>query len=141
MFVEIHGEAKAPQSRRYRAWCKMKERCSPNNKDWKYYGGRGITICDEWKSFLTFAEDMGSHPGPGWTLDRENNDGNYEPNNCRWATRKTQTRNSRQTTLTDEQANIIRRRRLAGENGAAIGREYGITRQMVCDIAHGNNWI
>ena len=126
MFVTIHGEAKAPQSRRYRAWCKMKERCSPKNKDWKYYGGRGIIICERWRKFENFAEDMGPHPGKGWTLDRIDNNGNYEPTNCRWATMKTQSRNSRQAKLTISKANEIRRRRIAGESGASTS--HGQTR-------------
>ena len=75
----------------------MKVRCykkaSPNYKD---YGGRGITICDRWlESFENFALDMGLKPTSKHTIERENNDGNYEPSNCKWATRVEQGQNKR----------------------------------------------
>lgn len=81
----------------YFVWAGMKSRCfNPNNPDYMNYGGRGITVCERWKnSFKAFYEDMGKRPHKNLTLDRKDNDGNYELNNCRWATRKTQRLNSR----------------------------------------------
>lgn len=75
----------------------MKTRCTnPRADNYSYYGGRGISFCERWKSFENFLHDMGEVPD-GLTLDRINNDGNYEPGNCRWATRKEQRHNRRDT--------------------------------------------
>lgn len=80
----------------YRAWAGMKVRClNPNFKDWHLYGGRGIRVCDKWRdSFESFYGDVGPRPSAVHSLDRyPNGDGNYEPGNVRWATRKQQARN------------------------------------------------
>lgn len=83
-------------SREYRSWSSMKERCNnPNSISWKYYGARGITVCERWFKFENFLADMGPRP-QGTTLDRfPNKDGNYEPGNCRWATATEQRANRR----------------------------------------------
>ncbi len=89
----LHGESDSPT---YRIWIGMKKRCSQDHKYFRNYAGRGITICDEWKhSFPNFLRDMGIRP-EGMSLDRINNDGSYEPTNCRWATLSEQSRNKRQ---------------------------------------------
>jgi hypothetical protein len=81
----------------YRVWRKMKERCTASTcKDYPRWGGRGITICPQWlHSFPTFLADMGLRPGPEYTLERLDNNNSYDPQNCMWATRKTQARNTR----------------------------------------------
>jgi hypothetical protein len=89
---ETHG---AINTGSYKTWRSMRGRCNDkNNNEFHRYGGRGIKICDQWNSFDCFVSDMGERPA-GTSIDRINNDGNYEPSNCRWATAKEQSRNKR----------------------------------------------
>lgn len=94
-----HGHAvDGKQTPEFKAWVNMKYRCdNPSAQNYEYYGARGITVCDRWRdSFEVFLADMGPRPGAGYSLDRyPNNDGNYEPGNCRWATADEQAKNRR----------------------------------------------
>lgn len=89
-----HGEAK-PMTGLYRIWLTMRERCNnPKAQRYAYYGGRGITVCPEWDSYVQFKADMGEKP-KGRSLDRKDNDGPYSKANCRWATPTEQGSNQR----------------------------------------------
>lgn len=104
----------------YIAWVHMTQRCNnANHRSYKNYGGRGITVCERWLKFENFLADVGSAPSPKLTLDRINNDGNYEPENVRWATTKEQSENKRSNKVVN------------GKTYAKISYELGGTRNLV----------
>jgi len=95
-----HGMRYTPE---YDTWRNMRRRCCiKNNKRNKNYGGRGITVCDRWEhSFENFYADMGKRPDGRYSIDRINNDGNYTPENCRWATDKEQQRHTTRSRMVE----------------------------------------
>lgn len=111
-----HGQAGSIE---YHSWQSAKSRCfNPNDKHYPDYGARGIAMCVKWKdSFQAFIEDMGPRPTKAHTLDRIDNDGDYEPTNCRWATKDVQANNRRVTIMIVHQGQVIPLSRLAALMG------------------------
>ena len=94
-----HGMSRAPQ---YAVWRSMLARCgNPKHPAWGNYGGRGITVCERWSSFEQFWADMGPTYQRGLDIDRRDNDGGYNASNCRWVTRKINSRNKRRSSRID----------------------------------------
>lgn len=94
-----HGDSK--RTKEYYSWLAMKRRCLiKNDKRYHDYGGRGIKICEQWAyNYPKFLQDMGRAPSKHHSIERINNDGNYEPNNCKWSTRKEQQNNMRSNVI------------------------------------------
>lgn len=122
----MHGHrSRAQYSRTYNSWSGMKQRCTnPKTKEFRYYGARGITVCERWmNSFENFLADMGDAP-PGLSLDRIESNGNYEPGNCRWADWDTQERNrrsNRRVVIGGINLTVAEASRALGISGATIG--------------------
>lgn len=122
----------------YVVWCKMRQRCeNPKNDRYADYGGRGIEVCERWQQFENFRQDMGERP-TGTSLDRyPNQNGNYEPGNCRWATRTQQQNNMRSNHLIEWRGRTMTLTEAAREVGihpgtllARIERGWSMTRAM-----------
>ena len=133
-----HSPRNGKISPTYCSWAGMKERCqNPNSNRYEYYGARGIKICDRWQNFSNFLEDMGERP-PGKTLDRINNNGNYEPGNCRWATQKEQIQNRRDRKdqklfiAIDSQDTMI-----VSNNQLEFARQYGLNQGCIANCLNG----
>lgn len=138
----MHGHTThTTQSHEYVCWSMMKQRClNPKSTGWPYYGARGITVCDRWLTFSNFLADVGLAPTAKHTLERMDNDGNYEPGNVRWATRAEQMktrRRQRGKKYSAEQAADIRRRFTEGQSRKAIATETDVPYCTVVDIVLG----
>lgn len=119
----MSGGWKGPQPRLYLIWASMKTRCqNPAEPGYRNYGGRGIRVCDEWQEFepfLKWAKANGYRKH--LSLDRINNNGNYEPTNCRWATREQQSLNTRRNRLLTHKGQTMPAKAWANELGVPYG--------------------
>ena len=122
--------SKKQPSREYIIWGLMRQRCrNPKATGYHRYGGRGIKVCERWDSFENFWADMGPRPSPRHTIERSDNDGNYEPGNCRWATYADQSRNKRNNrnlTLNGETLCLNDWANKTGLTSRAIGRRLSL---------------
>ncbi len=114
-----HGRS---DTKLYRVWRSMLNRCENQNvKTFHLYGGRGICVCSEWHDFQTFLADIGEPP-PGMTLERRDNDGNYEPANCEWVTQRAQCNNRRTTRRFEYRGELLTARELSDLSGIPYGK-------------------
>lgn len=110
-------------TRAYTAWVEMRRRCRPisaKRREFLRYGGRGIRVCERWQTFANFLSDMGQPP-VGMSLDRIDNDGNYDPGNCRWACPKTQSLNNRRAAYVELDGKRLRVREVEISLGLSQG--------------------
>ncbi|HDY87984.1 MAG TPA: hypothetical protein ENH82_07725 [bacterium] len=139
-----HGLGKHPI---YYVWSHMKDRCyNPKDKGYKNYGGRGISVCEEWFSSLRIFYDFAIARGwkDGLQIDRINNEGNYEPNNCRFITQRENIRNSRTTKLTAREVLDIRSayaNKSFNLAPAELAIAYGVKRGQIYSIINRGSWV
>lgn len=123
----IHGKSSDPE---YAVWGAMIQRCrNIKNRNYEYYGGRGIEVCDAWGKFQNFYADMGPRPSKLYSLERDNVGGDYEPSNCRWATMREQMINRRMS-----------RNNTSGYRGVCAGKRNG-PNKWIATVTYDNRRI
>lgn len=137
-----HGHTRK-NSKTYRAWSAMWQRCTnPNNQRYRDYGGRGISICIRWSLFENFLEDMGLAPENS-ILDRKYNEGHYKPSNCKWSSLLESNRNSRRVVLDLDKARIIREEALCWKGNQwqlclKLGKQLSVDPEVIRGVLRGN---
>ena len=132
-----HGKSR---SNEYRIWDSMVRRChSETHHAYSNYGGRGISVCDKWRTFEGFYEDMGDKPS-SMTLERIDNSLGYSKDNCKWATMTEQSRNRRTTKLDEQDARLIKMMIDIGVTQNVIASQFGVSRSNIGHIAQNSTW-
>jgi hypothetical protein len=132
------GSNKRLNRRLYEVWKGIRARCNnPNHTSYNNYGGRGIAVCGRWDDFKLFLADVESGYKPGLHLDRIDNNGNYEPSNCRWVTQKENGRKTRQCKLNPELAKIIYS---SPEEASFLAKAFNVTKTTIRNIKQQKTW-
>jgi hypothetical protein len=138
MKQHITRDSKGVESKEYRVWAEMRQRClNPNHRQYHDYGGRGITI--EWHSFADFIADMGKRP-EGFSIERIDANGNYSPNNCKWMDGYYQNRNRRNSKMDVVSASIAKTMYIMGYPQREIVKRIGISQGVVNQVLMGNSF-
>jgi hypothetical protein len=133
-----HGLSGTPE---YYAWHLMMDRCyNPDNENYHHYGGRGIGVCERWRVLESFIQDVGRRPSSQLSLDRKDNNGNYGPDNFRWATRTEQARNTRRNVMNAELAADLKWTKARGGDVTAWCRRHGIKNGTAFAVTRGITW-
>ena len=143
--MESHTTHNMSYTEEYQTWKDMKRRCSDKNyNQYKDYGGRGIIICENWlESFENFFKDMGLKPFSGASIERINNNGNYEPGNCKWSNHEEQNRNRRYNVIKDkQQADQIRQQYSTGNfTQKQLAQIYNCDEPIIWQIINNKTWV
>jgi len=138
---KIHGEGK---TRLYKVWLDMKQRCAnSNNSCYQYYGEKGITVCTEWLEYIVFRDwALANGYKSNLTIDRKDNNGNYESDNCRFITQKENNRNQNKTILSMEIAEEIRSKYIPWKYSMyKLAKEYNVTQACIFNVLKGKSWV
>lgn len=140
-----HGGAKrGAKLALYRAWTNMRNRCSnKNSRDWARYGGRGISVCESWScSFTEFAEWAEANGyDEGLEIDRVDNEGNYEPSNCRFVAHRINSRNTSACILDQDKADAMRQEYCEGVGAKMLAEKYGVNISTVRHVLKNRHWV